>query len=331
MSAVHALLGIIALLFLTVPAGKTWHFYPDNMTFALGCSDSNSDYLNSASHSLTDFDSNPCQVQPNWIRGNLNNFSVLLEECGYVCYDQPSDGIKEVIEPNQSLPIVAVKNVVLPKMEFREAVFFPNFWNLDMTCSPTRIGQDVCVLNRQNNASETSTAVNTTLGLDFFSESVNAKGSFPVTWMIMEDGVNSGQKKKNFQCGTYGADEKLHQTVYFKDSNQAGNNRAVYQFCRPQCIVRINRFDLCSDMVREDVFNPQLTFWLYMGLRLIFDIVLGGLDLFVGASVALVSKLGGDYGFQRMFGYIGIAVFSPISGILIDQFSEDDSILGNTR
>ena len=42
MSAVHALLGIIALLFVTVPAGKTWHFYPDNMTFALGCSDSNS-------------------------------------------------------------------------------------------------------------------------------------------------------------------------------------------------------------------------------------------------------------------------------------------------
>jgi hypothetical protein len=249
-----------------------------------------------------------------------------------VCYDQPSDVIKEVIEPNQSLPIVAVKNVVLPQMKFREAVFSPNFWNLDTTCSPTRIGQDVCVLNRQNNASETSTAVNTTLGLDFFSESINAKGSFPVTWMIMEDGVNSGQKKKNFQCGNYGADEKLHQTVYFKDSNQAGNNRAVYQFCRPQCIIRINRFDLCSDMVREDVFNPQLTLWLYMGLRLIFDIVLGGLDLFVGASVALVSELGGDYGFQRMFGYIGIAVFSPIgSGVLIDQFSEDDSILGNTR
>ena len=137
-------------------------------------------------------------------------------------YDQPSDGIKDVIEPNQSIPIVAVKNVVLPKMEFREAVFFPNFWNLDMTCSATRIRQDFCVLNRQNNASETSTAVNTTLGLDFFSESVNAKGSFPVTWMIMEDGVNSGQKKKNFQCGNYGADEKLHQTVYFKDSNHTG-------------------------------------------------------------------------------------------------------------
>ena len=147
---------------------------------------------------------------------------MLLEECGYVCYDQPSDVIKEVIEPNQSLPIVAVKNVVLPKMKFREAVFFPNFWNLDMTCSATRIRQDFCVLNRQNNASETSTAVNTALGLDFLSESVNAKVSFPVTWKIMEDGVNSGQKKKNLQCVTYGADGKLHQTVYFKDSNHTG-------------------------------------------------------------------------------------------------------------
>jgi hypothetical protein len=68
-----------------------------------------------------------------------------------------------------------------------------------------------------------------------------------------------------------------------------------------------------------------------MCLRLFFDILLGGLDLFVGASVALVGELGGDYGFQRMFGYIGIAVFSPISGVLIDQFSEDESVLGNTR
>jgi hypothetical protein len=191
MSAVHASLGVIALLFLTVPAGKTWHFYPDNMTFALGCSDSNHDYLNSATLSLTDLDSNPCHVQSNWIRENLNNISVALENCGYVCYDQPSGVIKaEPIKLNHevdpSLPIVALKKVVLPKMEFREAVFFPNYWSLDMTCSPTAIGQDVCVLNRKN-GSETPQQVNTTLGLDFFSESVNAKGSFPVKWMIMED------------------------------------------------------------------------------------------------------------------------------------------------
>lgn len=334
MSAVHGLLAIIALLFLTVPAGKAWHFYPENITFALGCSDSKSDYLNSATLTLTDLDSNPCHVQSNWIRENLNNISVALEECGYVCYDQPSDVIRsEAIELNQevdpSIPIVALKKVVLPKVEFREAVFFPNYWSLDTTCTPTRFGEDVCVLNRKNDSQ--TTQVNTTIGLDFFSESVNTKGLFPVKWMVLEDATGSDQKQTNFQCGTYGADEKLHQTVYFKDSNQADNDRAVYQFCRPQCIVRINRFDLCHNMVREEILNPQLTFWLYMCLRLFFDILLGGLDLFVGASVALVGELGGDYGFQRMFGYIGIAVFSPISGVLIDQFSEDESVLGNTR
>lgn len=336
MSIVHASLGIVGLLFLTVPPSKVWHPYPENLTFALGCTDTNPLHLNSATLALADLDSNPCHVHSEMIREKLNNMSVALEECGYICYDnnRPSDvSNAELNEPttetDPSLPKVAVKKVVLPKMEFRDAVFFPNYWSLDVTCSPTRNGDHICELNRKNGSEPIQ--VNATLGLDLTSSSVNTSGRFPVKWMTMEDGIYSGQKLSNFECGSYGEDQKFRQTVYFKDSNQADNDRAVYQFCRPQCVVRIRRSELCSNLALEEVFNPQLTFWLYMLFRFIFDVLLGGLDLFVGASVALVSELGGDYGFQRMFGYIGIAIFSPISGRLIDEFSPDLNVLGNTR
>ncbi len=48
----------------------------------------------------------------------------------------------------------------------------------------------------------------------------------------------------------------------------------------------------------------------------------GSATLSDGASLVLVNQVGGDYGFQKMFGFIGLATFSPISGALIDYFSE---------
>jgi hypothetical protein len=84
-------------------------------------------------------------------------------------------------------------------------------------------------------------------------------------------------------------------------------------------------------MVEYENIDPKLTFGLYMVVRLLFDTSCGVLDLFVAASVALVNQVGGDYGFQRMFGFIGVAIFSPISGALIDYFSSDTNTQGNIR
>jgi|688.fasta_scaffold1938425_1 hypothetical protein len=61
-----------------------------------------------------------------------------------------------------------------------------------------------------------------------------------------------------------------------------------------------------------------------------FDMSSGVLDLFVGASVALTNEVGGDYGFQRMFEFVGIDIFSLTSGALIaDYFSSSSQ--GNIR
>ena len=105
------------------------------------------------------------------------------------------------------------------------------------------------------------------------------------------------------------------------------NDSIVYKICRAQCLVRVPRSDICANKEHVVVFDPQLTFWLYMFLRLVFQIFLNGSgNLFEGACLAIVTQIKGDLGVQRIFGLIGLMVFSPISGLLMDHFSIGRSI-----
>ena len=105
------------------------------------------------------------------------------------------------------------------------------------------------------------------------------------------------------------------------------NDSIVYKICHPQCLVRVPRSDICANKEHVVVFDPQLTFWLYMFLRLVFQIFLNGSgNLFEGACLAIVTQIKGDLGVQRIFGLIGLMVFSPISGLLMDHFSIGRSI-----
>ena len=150
--------------------------------------------------------------------------------------------------------------------------------------------------------------------------------------MAADDGTKVAQKSSSFQCGSYEERQGLRYTEVNSQDNQAENGRKFYQSCLSQCIIRMNRTDLCSNLVREEIFNPQLTFWLYLIIRLIHA-VFGSASafLFEGASLVLVNEVRGDFGFQKMFGFIGLALFSPISGVLIDYFSTDSSVHENTR
>lgn len=108
---------------------------------------------------------------------------------------------------------------------------------------------------------------------------------------------------------------------------EEAENRIVYKTCRPQCIVQTQRKQLCSDDAFVVVFNPKLTFWLYLLLRIFFSILLSGVVvLYEGACLAIIVQYKGDLGLQRMFGIMGTMIFSPISGALIDHFSVDKNI-----
>ena len=145
--------------------------------------------------------------------------------------------------------------------------------------------------------------------------------------MAADDGTKVAQKSISFQCGSYEEKQELRYTEVNSQDNQAENSGEFYQICLSQCIIRMNRTDLCSNLVREEIFNPQLTFWLYLILYFIHTVFgSGSAILFEGASLVLVNQVRGNFGFQKVFGFIGLALFSPISGVLIEYFSTDSFI-----
>jgi hypothetical protein len=297
------------------------------MSMALGCFDDNSTEYPFASLTLTDLDLHPCKFKLDGDSENsFLNVSAALDECGTVCYrsEKFHDGVNLVDTFSSSTKI----------REFRDAVFFPNNWNLNVTCSEVSAlnKEVVCTLNRSDNSMERITQANKMLRLDLTSQYTgNTTRKFRVNWMTADDGTKVAQKSSSFQCGSYEEKQGLRYTVNSQD-NQAENSRKFYQSCLSQCIIRMNRTDLCSNLVREEIFNPQLTFWLYLILYFVHTVFgSGSAILFEGASLILVNQVRGDFGFQKMFGFIGLALFSPISGVLIDYFSTDSSIHENIR
>jgi hypothetical protein len=297
MSVLTTIVTAITLLFLLVPVGRKSNTFPVNMTLAMGC--------HSTSFVLTDLDSNICHLK----LANQSETRVELEECGYFCYNR-----------NNSSTSYSESHLKMIQSteEFHDPVFFPKDWSLNVSCSKTMDREETCIVDTQS--SDTAGSRNLTLGL---IAPINATNMFNISWMAMDD---NQPKMNNIQCTLPSRQKLNYQDLINQTEN---NNNMVDPFCLPQCIVRVNRSDLCSNLAGEEIFNPQLTFGLYMLLRAMFDMSCGVLDLFVGASVALTNEVGGDYGFQRMFGFIGVAIFSPISGALIDHFTS--SAQGNIR
>ena len=61
--------------------------------------------------------------------------------------------------------------------------------------------------------------------------------------------------------------------------------------------------------------NWTLSFWTYLAVRLILDLLrASSLMLFEGAVVAIIKSYGGDYGLQKLFGTAGGILFGPLAG-----------------
>ena len=61
--------------------------------------------------------------------------------------------------------------------------------------------------------------------------------------------------------------------------------------------------------------NWTLSFWTYLAVRLILDLLrASSLMLFEGAVVAIIKGYGGDYGLQKLFGTAGGILFGPLAG-----------------
>ena len=89
-------------------------------------------------------------------------------------------------------------------------------------------------------------------------------------------------------------------------------------FCSSQCIIHVSDQKICKDRR----YNPQLSVGLYFLTTTIFHIMISIANiLFEGACLAVILKVNGDVGFQRLFGTIGLATVAPLVGHLITKFS----------
>ncbi|EFX88451.1 hypothetical protein DAPPUDRAFT_311258 [Daphnia pulex] len=320
LSVLFGCTSITSLIFLLVPVGRISVAYPTNMSMALGCFNNDNSTL-----TLTDLDLHPCKFKLYEDSENsVINVSATLGECGSVCYRSDKSDTEATLETASSFVSDTNLDHSIGK-EFLDAVFFPNDWDLEMSCLQNLSARSICQLDRKSGAVSRKEKT-ATLALKLFQSDYNIERMIPVLWMALEDESEFDHKSSDFQCSTYGEKLNLLQTVYSQDNQTENNPITHYRMCRSQCVVQINRSDLCSDKVREEVINPQLTFWIYLLLRSVFEVfIVGSATLFDGAALVLVNEVRGDFGFQKMFGLIGISIFSPISGALMDYFNTNEN------
>ena len=318
---------VVGLLFLAIPTGRFIDAYPGNISLALGCSTSASTGGLSLL-TLKDLDSIDCDFKASV------NLSLTVEECGYLCPDSQTGYLQAV---NESLP-ADWPAPDQPHHKFRNGLFFRDDWSVHLTCTDATSGD--CRLTRTGRWQSSRESP-----LRFDQVTLRNISSFN-SFLLDNMTSSSSDHLQSVQCeAEYDRPVRLIRPLTFKLNNSLKSDQGVlslssfneekeqveseinYKMCRPQCIVRAPRSDICANKEHMVVFDPQLTFWLYTLLRLFFGILIGGAaTLFEGASLAIVTKVKGDLGLQRIFGVCGVMIFSPISGIMIDHFSIGRSI-----
>ena len=321
----------VALLFLAIPTGRFIDTYPVNISLAVGCSPAES---HRGLLMLEDLDSIECDFNPS------ANLSLTVEQCGYVCLDSQTDHDgREALAADWPAPNQA-------HIKYHNGIFFPESWGVDIDC----YARGNCTLIRtawgnKKSSQEEASADQSNITFNQAKLRNSSANIFTLDWPI---GQSMG-----IQCDAdYDRPFRLEQPLAFKlnnslksdqgvlsiaslnddDTNEdevedLNNKNIIYHICRPQCIVRAPRKQICANKEHVIVFDPQLTFWSYMLLRLVFGILASGsMVLFEGACLAIISRVKGDLGLQRIFGLIGLMVFSPISGAMIDHFSVGESI-----
>lgn len=307
-----------ALLFLVVPTGRYVDKYPTNLSLAIGCD-------GTGLVTLTDLDSENCTFKDS----SSYNLTLRVNECGYVCMDHKKSS-SNGLEKSKSMLPPDWPDSDQPYKKFRKAIFLPETWNFNVSCAE----RESCIVQPSGNKRAPSN--NVTLNNIALIADNNAK--LRATQRL--NGV-----LRSFKCGaSYGGHVALNSSLVFHSIDSLNKERGVlrkretmanlndeedveYTECWSECIAQVKRSDWCVEDSWVVEYDPQLTFWLYLVLRVFYAILLGGsMVLFEGACLAVVIEYKGDLGLQRLFGIMGTMIFSPVSGALIDYFSVDRSV-----
>ncbi|XP_036222386.2 uncharacterized protein [Bactrocera oleae] len=86
-----------------------------------------------------------------------------------------------------------------------------------------------------------------------------------------------------------------------------------------RCVFTMNAPEICPPDYKE---SDDRVFWIYFLLRFLATTMLSaGVTIMDPIALTMIEKYGGDFGRERLFSSIGMAIFSPITGIMIDYFS----------
>ncbi|KAG0719612.1 Major facilitator superfamily domain-containing protein 6-A [Chionoecetes opilio] len=91
----------------------------------------------------------------------------------------------------------------------------------------------------------------------------------------------------------------------------------------PHCLIMCNvtkRGNETQLLDTSSCCNARLTLWLYFGLRALAEMFSAILvSLLEAVALTMVHQHNGDYGREKMFGLLAVAIFSPLCGYLVDS------------
>ncbi|XP_055593474.1 uncharacterized protein LOC129744793 isoform X2 [Uranotaenia lowii] len=134
--------------------------------------------------------------------------------------------------------------------------------------------------------------------------------------LLWKQGVNvTALEEEDLRCGGIVLSSNMSLNSNIKLSELAAD--CMVQRCR----FRKNGPDICPPDYKE---SDDKVFWIYFGLRFLATTMLSaGVTIMDPIALTMIEKYGGDFGRERLFSSIGMAIFSPITGIMIDFFSRD--------
>ncbi|XP_049284994.1 uncharacterized protein LOC125764620 isoform X2 [Anopheles funestus] len=134
--------------------------------------------------------------------------------------------------------------------------------------------------------------------------------------LLWKQGVNvTALEEEDLRCGGLVMTSNMTLNSNIKLSEWAAD--CMVQRCR----FRRNGPDICPPDYKE---SDDKIFWIYFLLRFLATTMLSaGVTIMDPIALTMIEKYGGDFGRERLFSSIGMAIFSPITGVLIDLFSKD--------
>ncbi|XP_022114941.1 uncharacterized protein LOC110993123 [Pieris rapae] len=133
--------------------------------------------------------------------------------------------------------------------------------------------------------------------------------------LLLAQGVNiTALDKEDLRCGGL---VMLHNMTKLSQLRLA----TLSADCMVQkCDFRKGGPDVCPPDYKE---SDDKTFYIYFFLRFMGTIMLSaGVTIMDPIALTMIQKYGGDFGRERLFSSIGMAIFSPITGMLIDMRSK---------